>query len=366
MTCIEAKAAVLRAYNSPFEIETVSVEGPRSDELRVRLVATGICHTDLIMAAGALRAQPPVVLGHEGAGVVEAVGDAVTTHQVGDHVVLTFAHCGHCKPCSDGAPTYCREFMPRNFGCSRPDGSSAFAGHDAISSHFFGQSSFATYAICNARNAVKVPKEVDLSLLGPLGCGVQTGAGAIMNALDVGAGASLAVFGSGAVGLSAIMAAKVVGATTIIAVDRNEARLAIAKDLGATHTVLATATDTREAILSVLPDGMDYTLDTTGVPEVVSTAIAVLAARGTCGLVAGAPGIEAGLAVNHLFSGGRSVRGVTEGDAVPSVFIPQLIELYRQGRFPFDRMVEFFPFEEINTAMAKGGSGEVVKPIIRF
>lgn len=365
MASVSAKAAVLNAFRSPLEIEPVTVDDPRADEIRVRLVATGICHTDLIMAAGALRAAPPVVLGHEGAGVVEAVGDAVTTHKIGDHVVLTFAHCGHCESCTSGAPTYCRDFMPRNFACCRTDGTSALSAPEPVRSHFFGQSSFSTYAICSPQNAIKVTKDVDLALLGPLGCGIQTGAGAVMNAFKVPAGSSVVVFGTGAVGLSAIMAARVVGATTIVAVDRNASRLALAEELGATHTVLAKE-DSAADIRAILPDGANFALDTTGVPAVVATAIGVLATRGMCGLVAGTPGVDAALPMNFLFSGGRSVRGVTEGDAVPSLFIPQLIALYQQGRFPFDRMIEYFSLDDINLAFSKAETGEVVKPVIRF
>ena len=366
MASIRTRAAILKAFATPFDIEDVTVEEPRADEIRVRLVATGICHTDQVMADGALRAGLPVVLGHEGAGVVEAVGGSVTTHAVGDHVVLSFAHCGQCAACREGAPTYCQDFMTRNFACARPDGTSAFICDHPPHSHFFGQSSFANYVVCSPRNAVVVPKNVPLELLGPLGCGIQTGAGAVINALKVGPGATLAVFGVGAVGLSAIMAARAVGATTIIAIDRNSRRLDLATELGATDRVLVGDEDSTDQIRGIAPLGLRFTLDTTGVPSVVSTAISVLASRGVCGLVAGSPGVAASLPINHMFGGGRSIRGITEGDAVPSSFIPYMVELYRQGRFPFDKMIEFFPFEQINTAMAKAASGEVVKPVIRF
>lgn len=363
---IAARAAVLTAFRTPFEIADVMIEAPRADEIRVRLVATGICHTDQVMADGALRSGAPVVLGHEGAGVVEAVGAAVTTHAVGDHVVLSFASCGVCDACNEGAPSYCDAFMTRNFACRRTDGSSSICAEHPIGSHFFGQSSFATHAICSPRNAVVVSQDVPLELLGPLGCGIQTGAGAVINAFRMGAGASLAVFGAGAVGLSAIMAARAVGATTIIAVDRNAARLALATELGATDCVLVGEEDSAGRLRQIAPKGLKFTLDTTGVPAVVRTAIDVLAHRGVCGLVAGSPGSDSALPLNFLFSGGRTIRGITEGDSVPSSFIPHLIDLYRQGRFPFDRMVEFFAFDEINEAMAKAARGEVVKPVIRF
>lgn len=366
MTSLSARAAVLQAFNAPLEIRTVNIQAPRHDEVRVRLVATGICHTDLIMAAGNMRAPLPVVLGHEGAGVVESVGSSVTTHRPGDHVVLSFAHCGHCPACHDHAPSYCMEFMPRNFGCARPDGSSAIESDRSVRSHFFGQSSFASYAVCNASNAIVVSKEAPLELLGPLGCGIQTGAGAVINAMKVAAGSSIAIFGAGAVGLSAVMAAHVVGAKTIIAIDRNPERLALAKELGATEMVLVGDDDDAEQLQKRIPTKPLYTLDTTGVPAVVEAAVAVLAPRGTCALVAGAPGKTAALPINFMFAGGRTVRGVMEGDSVPQDFIPYLVELHQQGRFPFDRLVQFFTLDEINSAMSKAASGEVVKPIVRF
>jgi aryl-alcohol dehydrogenase len=366
LSSVSARAAVLTAFRSELEIRDVLVEEPRADEIRIRLVATGICHTDQVMADGALRAGPPVVLGHEGAGVVEAVGSAVTTHAVGDHVVLSFAFCGHCNACSEGTPSYCDDFMRRNFSCCRADGSSAFAGDQSVRSHFFGQSSFATYSVCDPRNAIVVTKDVPLELLGPLGCGIQTGAGAVINALKMGSASTFAVFGAGAVGLSAILAARVVGATTIIAVDRNAARLELAATLGATDCVLVGEEDSADHIRQIAPKGVRFTLDTTGVSNVARTAINVLAPRGVCGVVAGAPGFEVPVSLNYMFVGGRSIRGITEGDAVPSSFIPYLIELYQQQRFPFDKMLQFFSLNDINAAMEKAAQGEVVKPVIRF
>jgi aryl-alcohol dehydrogenase len=361
-----ARAAVLTAFRTEFELQDILVVEPRSDEIRIRLVATGVCHTDKVMVDGTLRAAPPVVLGHEGAGVVESVGSAVTTHAIGDHVVLSFAFCGHCDACRDELPSYCDDFRSLNFACCRADGSSAFIGDRHIRSHFFGQSSFATHAICNPRNAIVVTKEVPLELMAPLGCGIQTGAGAIINALKIGPGASVAVFGAGAVGLSAIMAARVMGATTIIAVDRHAARLDLAADVGATDCVLVADSEITARIREIAPRGVRFALDTTGAPAVARAAIDVLAPRGVLGLVAGGPGVEVALPVNYLFAGGRTVRGITEGDAMPASFIPYLIELHRQQRFPFDKLVQFFPLKQINIAMAKAASGEVVKPVIRF
>jgi len=366
MNAISARAAILRAPHEPMSIETVEVADPRPDEVRVRLVATGICHTDLLMMEGVMPAPMPLVLGHEGAGIIEAVGCNVTTHQVGDPVVLSFAHCDHCHQCEKGAPTYCTEFLPRNFGCMRSDGSSAFAGESAPHSHFFGQSSFASYAICNARSAIRVSRKAPLELLGPLGCSVQTGAGAVINALKAEPGCSIAIFGTGAVGLSAIMAARIIGAHNIIAVDLHAQRLALASELGATDVIEVAGVDLVAQLHELVPGGIDYAVDTTGVPAVVDAAIAALAVRGKAGLIAGVPGKDAVLPIGHLLAGGREVRGICEGDAQPENFIPQLVEWHLEGRLPIEKMVQFFALDQINHAVAALANGTVVKPIIRF
>jgi aryl-alcohol dehydrogenase len=360
---------VVRRKGGPFQIETVTVDQPRADEVLVRIVATGMCHTDIVIRDQVYPVPLPIVLGHEGAGVVERVGSAVRKVAPGDHVVLSFMSCGHCARCAMGQPAYCESGHPLCFGGTREDGSTAM--HDGqsepVHDHFFGQSSFGTYALANERTVVKVPKDLPLESLGPLGCGVQTGAGAVMNALKVGTGASFAAFGSGSVGLSAIMAARIVGATTTIAVDVIPSRLALAKELGATHTVNANDTDPVAEIRKITNSGVDFTLETTGRPDVVGQAIDALGTRGICGIVGAAPiGTEARFDMGGLMSPGKTVRGIIQGDSVPELFIPQLIELYRQGRFPFDRLIKFYNFDEINQAAADSETGVTIKPVLRM
>ena len=214
----EITVAVVRGKEQPFRIEQARIRGPRSDEVLVRIVATGLCHTDLIVRDQYYPVPLPIVLGHEGAGVIEAIGPEVKGLAVGDHVVLAYGACGHCKPCSSGHGAYCVDFYAQNFGGAAADGSNALQDADGatLHDHFFGQSSFGAYALASERNAIKVPKDAPLELLGPLGCGLPTGAGAVINALKVGVGQSLAVFGAGAVGMAAIMAGRVVGATVIV------------------------------------------------------------------------------------------------------------------------------------------------------
>ncbi|HKX52171.1 MAG TPA: NAD(P)-dependent alcohol dehydrogenase [Nitrosospira sp.] len=377
----QIKAATIRQKGGPFQIENLRLDEPRPDEVLVRVVATGMCHTDMVARDQLYEVPMPIVLGHEGAGVVEQAGDSVKKLVVGDHVVLTYMWCGHCKPCLRGDLTYCENFYALNFGGAREDGSAstfeAMGEHEAqethnhgrpIHDHFFGQSTFGTYALANERNVVKVPKEAPLELLGPLGCGIQTGAGAVMNALKVRPGSSFATFGGGAVGLSAVMAARVAGATTIIAADVVPSRLELARELGATHIVNSRETDPVVAVREITDSGgAHYTLESSGRPAVLRQAIDALAARGICGIV-GAPalGTEASFDVNGVMTAGKRIIGIIEGDSKPDLFIPALVELYTQGRFPFDRLVKFYTLEQINQAAEDSEKGVTIKPIIRL
>ena len=365
---VEVTGAVAYEKEQPFSIEELELEEPRADEVLVRVVATGVCHTDLIVRDQWYPVPLPVVLGHEGAGVVERVGEGVTKAQPGDHVVLTFNSCGECASCARGKPAYCLNFFAQNFGGARPDGSTGISkGDDAVHSHFFGQSSFAGYALAAERSVVRVREDVPLELLGPLGCGIQTGAGGVLNTLHPEAGTSIAVFGAGAVGISAIMAAVVTGCATIIGIDVKDNRLELARELGATHTINGGEADAVEEIGNITGGGADYTLETTAVPELLSQAVQALAPLGVCGLIGAAPlGTEASLDMNDILIPGKTVRGIVEGDSVPDVFIPRLVELYESGHFPFDRLIEFYDLEEINQAAEDSEGGTVIKPVLRM
>jgi len=365
---MQNRAAVTRAPHAPMSLELLELDDPRAGEILVRVVATGVCHTDLVVRDGMLPTPQPVVLGHEGAGIVETVGEGVTKVAPGDHVVMTFNSCGVCPNCADGAETYCYEFFERNFLAARQDGSTAFrSGAESIHSNFFGQSSFATHALCHERNVVKVPTDVPLELLGPLACGIQTGAGAVMNALGIGSGASFAVFGAGSVGLSAIMAARVVGATTIIAVDIDAGRLAVARSLGATHVIDSSSCDATVEIMGITGGGLNFALDTTGLARVIRNAVEALAPRGTCGILgASGAGSEITLDEVHFMSGGRRLMGIVEGESQPDTFIPRLIDLYRARVFPFDRLVTFYDLDRIDDAFRDCEAGTTIKPIVRM
>ncbi len=360
-------AAVTREPGGPFLLEPVDIEDPLPGEVRVRILATGICHTDMVMRDQLLPVPQPVVLGHEGAGIVEAVGAGVRKVKAGDAVVISFNSCGTCPSCAGASPSYCQEFFPRNFFGSRLDGSSGLSKDgEPIHGNIFGQSSFATYALAHERNVVKVPDDAPIALLGPLACGVMTGVGTVTNALKVRAGQSVVVMGAGTVGLSAIMAAKMVGAGRIIAIDPQPARRDMALSLGASDVIDPIGTDTVADILAMTQGvGIDYSIDTTARADVIRSGIMMLAPMGECAVVGAiAHGQDIAVDGGHLLSGGRRLRGVVEGDADPDRFIPWLVQLYRDGQLPFDRLVRFYPLAEINAAVAASEQGHVIKPII--
>ncbi|KPU59547.1 benzyl alcohol dehydrogenase [Pseudomonas fluorescens] len=364
------RAAVLRTSGAPLQIEDVLLEAPRPTEVRVRVVATGVCHTDMVVRDQLFPTPLPIILGHEGAGVVDAVGSAVTTVQPGDHVVMTYMSCGLCLPCETGHPAHCTHMHPLNFGGGRLDGSTSACacGNDhAIHDHFFGQSSFSTYTIANERNVVKVPKQAPLELLGPLGCGIQTGAGSVLNALRVEAGSSFAAFGAGAVGLAAVMAAKVAGATTIIAVDVTPSRLELALELGATHVINSREEDPVQRIQAITQGGVNYSLECSGRSEVLRQAIDSVTTLGTCGIVGATKvGTEVAFNINDVMIPGKRIMGIVQGDVVANAFIPKLVDLFLQGRFPFDKLCKFYEFDEVNQAMADSERGVTIKPILRM
>lgn len=354
----EIQAAVLRKKRGPLKIESLELEGPRDDEILVRLVASGICHTDIDICDTWDPADTPVVLGHEGAGVVEQVGKRVKRVTRGDHVVLSYQSCGKCRQCRTGHPTDCDRFYEANFGFARLDGSNALQ-RSGVRGHFFGQSSFATHALGTERNLVKVPEDLPLEILAPLGCGLQTGAGTVMNSLKVSKGVSIAVFGTGAVGLAAVMAAGIVGADPIIGVDIIPWRLDLARELGATHVIDSRHKDVAARITDITGRGVDCVLEITGNRKMHQSAIRVLNPHGAVALLTGASGTDS-------LPEGRRTLEIIQGDAIPQLFIPKLIELYQAGRFPFDRLLKFYEFGKINKAIADAKRGDTIKPVLRI
>ena len=356
------------APREPFVLRELELLPPRPDEVVVELEACGMCHADLSAQAGSIPFPLPGVLGHEGVGRVVELGAAVTDLSLGTRVVISFTSCGRCAACVRGAPAYCRTWPVLNLvGGGRDDGSSSLrCDAHPIHSHFFGQSSFSRFVATAARAAVPVPDDLPASILAPLGCGVQTGVSAATSVLRPMPGDRVAVFGAGAVGLSAIMGLRLTGATQVIAIDVHPGRLALARELGATHLVDAGQDDSRQAILSLTGGvGVDGVIETSGNPRALETAIKVLASAGTC-VVVGVPsrGEPGSFDVIDLVARGLRIVGTNQGDANPRVVIPQLIELYRLGRLPIERIVQTFAFDAINEASAASLDGSVIKPVL--
>lgn len=360
-------AAVLRETHGSFTLENLRLDDPRPDEVLVKIVACGICQTDAHFRDQHMPIELPAVLGHEGAGVVERVGSAVTSVKPGDHVVLSFNSCGHCAACGDGHPAYCDHLIHLNFAGVREDGTSGLADANGtpVRGRFFGQSSLASFSLANERNVVKVPSDLPLATLAPLGCGFQTGAAAVLNALKVPPKASIAIFGVGAVGLAAIMASKIARAATIIAIDVNDERLNLAEELGAHHSINVSRSDATARIREIVPRGVDFVLDTSGRKESLEAGLTALAFMGKFGFVAFSPAAGAVLDASRL-TAGQSLQGIIQGDATPQSFIPQLIEFYREGDFPFDKLVRFYEPGEIDKAFSDAARGTTIKPVIQF
>jgi aryl-alcohol dehydrogenase len=363
---MEALAAIMEQKGGEFVLDRVEIEDPREGEVLVKIVSAGICHTDLSVRDQYYPTPLPVVLGHEGAGIIEKVGAGVQGLAAGDHVVLSFNYCGHCRNCLTGHQPYCPSLFALNFAGRRLDGSSPLRRNgEELNAMFFGQSSFATYAVATQNNCVKVDAGTPLELLGPLGCGIQTGAGTVLNALQPEPGSSIAIFGVGSVGLSAVMAAKLSGCLRIIAVDRRASRLALARELGATDVIDATSTDPLEKIQAMTGGGVDYAMDTTALPQVLRQAIDCTHNMGECAVVGGAPlGTEVSVDMNTMLFG-RKLRGVVEGSSTPQIFIPKLIALQKAGLFPFERLCTTYEFGQINQAVEDTEkTGNAIKAVL--
>lgn len=354
---MEIEAAVVDTPGGAFRIERLRMDMPGPGQIRVRIRACGVCHTDMVMRDGHLPIPLPGILGHEGAGVVDAVGPDITGIAPGDHVLLSFDSCGACPACDDHQPGYCGEFVPRNFlGVQAPGHGGIWRGAERIGANIFGQSAFATHAFAHPANVVKIDSDLPLAILAPLGCGVQTGAGTVLETLRVAAGQSIAILGAGAVGLSAVMAAKIADAGRIAVLDRHVHRLDLAAELGATET----ATD-----VAALEGSFDHIVDTTGVPALAERCIDRLALRGTLALVgAYPPEPRMTVDLSAVMSTGRRIVGIVEGGIDPQVFIPKLIGYYRAGKLPLEKLVRTYPFAAIDEAVEASETGAVVKPVL--
>lgn len=359
-------SAIVSEQSGPIEIKEVTLNKPLNNEVLIKIVGSGICHTDLAVKNGRIHTMFPVALGHEGAGIVEAVGPGVTEFAIGDHVVVSFPYCGHCKNCLTGHPSSCKDAFKLSFGGKMMDGTSRI--HDEKGQEIgslFGQASLSSYVVSHLNNLVKVDKQVDLRLLGPLACGIQTGAGTVLNKLKPSPGDSIIVFGCGGVGMSAVMGAKLANCSQIIAVDIVEERLRLAKELGATHVLNGKELDAVKVIQALTDGGADYAVESGGNAMLVKQAVASVRPGGTVALVGGSG--ETTLHMHDdLVAVNKTIMGVVEGDSVPALFINKLIEFYKSGLFPFDKLIKIYPINELHQAVEDMHLGKTIKPVVVF
>jgi aryl-alcohol dehydrogenase len=359
---MKTTVAIVDQQGDDFSLEEVELDGPRDDEILVRIVATGLCHTDIHLKDTLPEAMFPRVFGHEGAGVVEAVGPSVSGVEVGDHVVLSFRSCRACGDCANGLVGYCAAAMTLNYLGMRTDGSTTYSRDGSpVFGNFFGQSSLSMHAIAYADNCVVVDKSVDLTKVAPYGCGFQTGAGTVLNVLKPEPADSLVVYGVGAVGLAALAAAKHLRVGTIVAVDPLQSRRDAAATYGAVG-VDPTADEVVGKVKELTGGGASYAIDTTAISAVVKQAQQSLRSRGTL-IALGLGAEEYTIDALDLLQTGKVIRSSIEGDSDPQDMVPRLIELNRAGEFDVDALIATYPFSEINAAVADVLSGRVVKPV---
>src|ERR1700733_11183808 len=367
---MRAAAAVFEKLFTPLSVAEVEVDSPGPGEALVKVVAAGVCHTDAIARDGDMPFPAPGVLGHEGAGIVAAVGAGASNVAVGDKVVIGWPWCGSCRNCLEGQPRYCLDLGPLVLRGGRADGTTSLRRLDGspLNSHFFGQSSFASYSICSANALVAVDPDADVALLGPLACGISTGAGAVLNALRPGAGSSVVIYGAGAVGLSAVMAARLTSATSIIAVDRLPSRLSLARELGATETidVSSPGADPVAAVHEICGGPADFAMDCAGAVAVLQQAASSVGMRGNVALIGGAPA-GASFSLDHMSTlWGKRVVGILGGEGRSASLIGALIALNKQGRFPYDKLITSFALDQVNDALEASRAGDVIKPVLRM
>lgn len=350
-------------------IEEVELAAPKASEVLVRTIACGVCHTDAAALHLFIPVTLPIVLGHEGVGIVEEVGSEVTTLKKGDRVIMSFPSCGHCGYCHEDHPYACDNLNTLFFDGTYNDGTKRISQNGTEVSSFFGQGSFADHVIVDARNAVKadVATDDDLAALCSLGCGVQTGAGAVLNRIKPKKGSSMVVFGCGGVGMSAIMAAAIAGCNTIIGVDIVPSRLALAKELGATHVINSNETDPVAEIKRITNGGAHSSVESSGIANVTLQALGCLRREGIA-VVLSVTGPETiSLPLEALIMNPSvTLAGLSEGASNPQTFIPELVQYYKEGRLPVDKLVKFYDFKEIEKAFEDSHNGVTIKPILRF
>lgn len=373
-----ARAAILEqtghatpyADSQPLKIREVTLDDPKAGEVRVRIKAAGLCHSDLSVINGDRPRPLPMALGHEAAGIVEAVGPDIDDLSVGDHVVMVFMpSCGHCGPCAEGRPALCEAGAVANGEGRLLSGRRAFVCEDEPQlNHHLGCSAFATHAVVSRRSLVKIDKDLSFEHAALFGCAVLTGVGAVVNTAQLKAGQSAVVIGLGGVGLAAVLGALAAGASPVVAVDLNPDKLALAATLGAVHTVNAADLGAIDQVRALTRGGADFAFEMAGSARALDAAWKMTRRGGTT-VTAGLPPPDAVLAVNivSLVAEERTLKGAYIGTCVPSRDIPRFIGLFKDGRLPVDRLMSgTLTLDQINGAFDALADGMAVRQIVHL
>lgn len=362
---MKIQAALIEEKGEPFKICELELQPPKQGEVLVKVAACGVCHTDEVARQQIIPVPLPAVFGHEGCGTILEVGPGVTEYKPGDRVGFSYGSCGCCEACSTGRPYGCKENRRLNFSGVQYDNTKRLIKDETFVSSFFGQGAFATHAVVHVNNLIPVAEDIDLKMVAPMGCGIQTGAGAVLNYLKPGPDSSIIITGCGPVGLSAVMAARIAGCTTIIACDVVPTRLELALELGATHTINSREVEDVPAHVRKWTDGLgtNYAIDCTGIGPCVRQSLQCTRSLGIC-VVLGATQELTIHVEEDLMGVGKTLAGLVEGCSVPKIFIPQLLDYYRKGMFPFDRLIRYYPFAEINQAFEDTKNGSVLKAVL--
>lgn len=365
---LKTKAAVLYGPNETLRVEEVTIDDPQEYEVRVKLAATGLCHSDLHVLRAAVPSPFPIVLGHEGAGIVDRVGHGVTSVKTGDHVVLPVIFtCGKCRYCVEGQPALCSEVLPAHLMGTLPGGGKRLHRNSQDLHVFYSQGSFAEYVVVHERSAVKVRDDVPLETACLFSCGVTTGLGSVINRAGLRSGESIVVYGCGGVGLSCIMGAKLAGAGKIVAVDILDSKLEMAKEMGADFLINAAREDPQQKVAEITGGGADYAIESVGNVKTMVQAFGSIHTAGTCVLVGAAPMLDILGLFPYEFLLGKTLKGSLLGNVRTSIDVPRYVEMYMEGKIPVQKLISrYFRLEQINEAIEAVERGDVVRAVIRF
>lgn len=362
------KAAVQYEVGKPLVIDDLTLEDPQQNEIKVKITASGVCHSDLHFMKGEMPAPMPIVMGHEGAGVVEKVGPGVTSVQPGDHVLMMVSFtCGKCRYCVEGRPTRCVENLPIQMMMSLPGGATRLRKDGKPVHHSFGLAAFAEHAVVHERSVVKIRKDAPLDKVCLMGCGTTTGLAAVINTARMKAGESVVVYGSGGVGLGAIMGAKLAGAGKLIAVSRSDRKLALAKELGADHVIKSGKEDPPTRVKELTGGGADYAIEAVGKAEVMMQAFGSIHSGGKCVIAGMAPLTEFLTIAPFEFLLGKTITGTVQGDIVGQIEIPRYVDMYMEGKLPLDKIISnVYRLDQVNEAFAALDKSEVIRSVVKM